>query len=204
MITITEEQRLYGSDSFVEQSKYPQATFGHLQRYLGEKYSEDMAATLRKERYILNEISEDDRGLIGWKIHKKAKDGENTEEIVYTEELIAQLLKYGKMLSERQAGGKVIDCVITIPSYYTPSQKRMMNDAAELAGLSVLQMIHENTAAATMYGVDRMDTEKDHTVLFYNMGGLDTEISIVKYSSILDPQTNKTYEHIEILSESVI
>lgn len=61
-----------------------------------------------------------------------------------------------------------------------------MIDAAEMAGLSVLQLIHENTAAATMYGIDRMDTNKSHTVLFYNMGGQDTEVSIVKYSSIQD------------------
>jgi len=77
-----------------------------------------------------------------------------------------------------------------------------MLDAAELAGLSVLQLIHENTAAATMYGIDRMDTDKPHTVLFYNMGGSDTEVSIVRYSSILDPVANKTYEHIEILAEA--
>ena len=77
-----------------------------------------------------------------------------------------------------------------------------MMDAAELAGLSVLQLIHENTAAATMYGIDRMDTEKDHYVLFYNMGGTDTEVSVVKFSSITDPSSNKTFEHIEILAET--
>jgi molecular chaperone DnaK (HSP70) len=86
----------------------------------------------------LNEIEPDDRGLVAWKVHKKAKEGEVDEDILYTEELLAMLLKYGKQLSEKQAGGTVKDCVITIPSYFTPSQKRMMNDAAELAGLSVL------------------------------------------------------------------
>ena len=75
-------------------------------------------------------------------------------------------------------------------------------DAAEIAGLYVLQLIHENTAAATMYGIDRMDTDKDHVVLFYNMGGLDTEVSLVRYSVITEPVTNKSYEHIEILAES--
>lgn len=55
-----------------------------------------------------------------------------------------------------------------------------------------------------MYGIDRSDTEKAHTVLFYNMGGTDTEVSVVRYSAITDPQTNKTYEHIEILAESYL
>ena len=88
---------------------------------MGEQYSEELVQKLRQERYFTNEIEADDRGLIGWKIQKKTKDGEKNEEIMYTEELIAMLLKYGKMLSERQAGGTVKDCVITIPSYYTPS-----------------------------------------------------------------------------------
>ena len=79
----------------------------------------------------------------------------------------------------------------------------MMQDAAEMAGLTVLQLIHENTAVATMYGIDRMDTEKDHIVLIYNMGGVDTEVSLVRYSAISDPVLNKTFEHIEILAEAV-
>lgn len=65
-------------------------------------------------------------------------------------------------------------------------------------------MIHENTAVATIYGIDRMDTEKTHTVLFYNMGGSDTEVSLVRYSTIFDQAANKTYEHIEILAESYL
>ena len=78
-----------------------------------------------------------------------------------------------------------------------------MIDAAELAGLSVLQLVHENTAAATMYGVDRNDTAQDHYVLFYNMGGTDTEVSVVKYSTMADPsQQNKIFEHVEILAEA--
>jgi hypoxia up-regulated 1 len=60
----------------------------------------------------------------------------------------------------------------------------MFIDAAELAGLSVLQLVHENTAAATLYGIERLDKDKDHTVLFYNMGGMDTEVNIVKYSTV--------------------
>ncbi len=80
----------------------------------------------------------------------------------------------------------------------------MMYDAADIAGLSVLQLTHENTAAATMFGIDRMDTEKPFTVIFYNMGGSDTEVSLVRYSAIMEPSTNKSYEHIEILAESYL
>jgi len=53
-----------------------------------------------------------------------------------------------------------------------------------------------------MFGVDRLDKDKPLTVLFYNMGGMDTEVSIVRYSAITETLTNKSYEHIEILAEA--
>lgn len=70
-----------------------------------------------------------------------------------------------------------------------------------MAGLYVIQLIHENVAAATMFGIDRMDSEKPLNVLFYNMGGRDTEVTIARFSAIAD-EKNKTYEYIEILSET--
>jgi len=62
-------------------------------------------------------------------------------------------------------------------------------------------MIHENTAAAVMYGLHRKDYNSTHTVVFYNMGGRDTEVSIVRYGSVTD-EKEKQYEHIEILAEA--
>lgn len=76
----------------------------------------------------------------------------------------------------------------------------MLIDAAELAGLNVIQLVHENSAASVMYGIDRMDTEKPLNVLIYNMGGRDTEVSVVQYSAVTDAK-NKTFEHVEILGE---
>jgi molecular chaperone DnaK (HSP70) len=105
---------------------------------LGLEYDEELIQQEKKNNLIFNEFASDERGLVGWKITRKQKEGEPTEEIFYTEELIAVLLKFGKQLSEKQANGTVRDCVITIPSYFTPSQKRMMLDAADIAGLSVL------------------------------------------------------------------
>lgn len=76
----------------------------------------------------------------------------------------------------------------------------MLIDAAELAGLTVIQLVHENSAAALMYGIDRLDTEEDLNVLIYNMGGRDTEVSVVRYSAVTDAK-NKTYEYVEVLGE---
>jgi molecular chaperone DnaK (HSP70) len=78
----------------------------------------------------------------------------------------------------------------------------MILDSAEIAGLTVLQLVHENTAAATMFGIDRLDKDRPLVVLFYNMGGLDTEVSLVRYSTITEMPANKTFEHVEILAEA--
>lgn len=77
----------------------------------------------------------------------------------------------------------------------------MMLDAAEIAGLHVISLMHENVAAATMFAIDRLDEEKSLNVLFYNMGGIDTEVTIAKYSTVSDDK-NKVFEHVEILAES--
>jgi len=76
----------------------------------------------------------------------------------------------------------------------------MLMDAAELVGINVIQLVHENSAAAVMYGIDRMDVDKDLNVLFYNMGGRDTEVSVVRYSAVTDSK-NKTFEYVEIMGE---
>lgn len=55
---------------------------------------------MRNERFIVNELIKDDRGLVGWKLFRKNDEGDKEEVIMYTEELIAQLLKYGRKLSE--------------------------------------------------------------------------------------------------------
>jgi molecular chaperone DnaK (HSP70) len=77
----------------------------------------------------------------------------------------------------------------------------MVIDAAKMAGLDPSQLVHENVASATMYGIDRLDNEKDLHMLIYNMGGVDTEVTLVRYSSITD-EKKKEHEHVEILAEA--
>jgi len=112
------------------------------------------------------------------------------------------IFKYGRGLAERQVNGQTVsDCVITVPSYFTQEQRLMVIDAAKMAGLDPTQLVHENVAAATMFGIDRLDNEKDLHMLIYNMGGVDTEVTLVRYSAIKDDR-NKEFEHIEVLAEA--
>jgi len=88
----------------------------------------------------MNDFVEDERGLLGYQIFsldKKKKDA-GEKETYFTEEIIAQIMKYGRNLAEIQANGNVRDAVITIPSYFDREKRLMMQQSAEMAGLSVL------------------------------------------------------------------
>lgn len=70
---------------------------------------------MSNQRFLVNNFAADDRGLVGWQITRRHENETEEEIIMYTEELVAQLLKYGRQMSEKQAGGTIKDCVITIP-----------------------------------------------------------------------------------------
>jgi molecular chaperone DnaK (HSP70) len=91
MLTLpNEEGRIFGADSFMEQSKYPLTSFHSLHRFVGRKADDPELPAILKDRYIMTELVEDDRGLVGWKVSRKmwSNGSEPVQEIIYTEELI--------------------------------------------------------------------------------------------------------------------
>jgi len=206
MVTLGAENRLYGADSFLASGKYPLTSFAELQRTFGEQFDAELVKKMKEHRFITNEIAADERGVMAWKVTSAGAGGDASgEELLYSEEVVAMLLQYVKMLAEKQAEASVRECVITVPSWFTYDQRLMIRDAAEqLAGLSVLQLVHENTAAAVLFGIDKVDKEaQNHTVLFYNMGGMDTEVAIVRYSHLnVSEKSKKLTPYIEVLAEA--
>jgi len=206
MVTLGKENRLFGADSLLASGKYPLTTFAELQRTFGEQFDAELVQKMKEHRFITNEIAADERGVVAWKVTSAGSGGEESgEELLHSEEVVAMLLQYVKMLAEKQAEASVRECVITVPSWFTYDQRLMIRDAAEqLAGLSVLQLVHENTAAAVLFGIDKVDKEaQNHTVLFYNMGGMDTEVAIVRYSHLnVSEKSKKLTPYIEILAEA--
>jgi len=204
MVTVGIENRLFGVDALMESSKYPLETFSEPHRNFAKKYDSDVIADFKRSRFVTNEFVEDERGFVGWKVTRPKHGKEDAEEqILYSEEVIAMLMSYVKMLAEKQAGTTISDCVITIPSWFTHEQRLMFRDAAEgLSGLKVLQLVHENTAAAVMYAIDKkFEANQTLTLMYYNMGGMDTEVQVVRYS-IVNETAKKQAPHIEILAET--
>ncbi len=92
------------------------------------------------------------------------------------QEVSAMILQKLKEEAESYLGGKVTQAVITVPAYFEDSQRQATKDAGRIAGLEVLRIINEPTAAALAFGIDK---DKDQTVLVYDLGGGTFDVSVL-------------------------
>ena len=112
---------------------------------------------------------------------KSGRDGMAVVEVegrTFTpQEISAQILQKIKADAENYLGGKVTQAVITVPAYFDDSQRQATKQAGEIAGLEVLRIINEPTAAALSYGLDKKNA---HTIAVYDLGGGTFDISILE------------------------
>ena len=94
-------------------------------------------------------------------------------------EISAEILKNLKNRAEKSLGGELVGVVITVPAYFDDAQRQATKDAARLAGLNVLRLLNEPTAAAVAYG---LDNAAEGTYVIYDLGGGTFDISILKLS----------------------
>src|SRR3984893_3752362 len=98
--------------------------------------------------------------------------------IYSAEELSALIIKKLKADSEKYLGEAVTDVVITVPAYFNDAERTATITAGQLAGLNVLQLINEPTAAALAYGLDKLD--EDQTVFVFDLGGGTFDVTIMR------------------------
>ena len=98
-------------------------------------------------------------------------------------QISAEVLRKMKKTAEDYLGTEVTQAVITVPAYFNDSQRQATKDAGKIAGLEVLRIINEPTAAALAYGVDKTD-KKDRKIAVYDLGGGTFDISIIEIANV--------------------
>jgi molecular chaperone DnaK len=142
----------------------PENTIFSIKRFMGRRHDE-----------VLSEIK-----LVPYKV-LKADNGdarvESRGKVYSPPEISALVLRKLKEAAEAYVGEKVTQAVITVPAYFNDSQRQATKDAGAIAGLEVLRIVNEPTAAALAYGLDK---KKDETVAVYDLGGGTFDISVLE------------------------
>jgi molecular chaperone DnaK len=160
-------ERLVGQVAKRQAVTNPENTVSSIKRFMGRRYDE-----------VLEEIK-----TIPYKVVK----GENNTARIEAEgkqysppEVSAMVLQKLKAAAEDYLGAKVSQAVITVPAYFNDSQRQATKDAGQIAGLEVLRLVNEPTAAALAYGLDQKD---DETIAVFDFGGGTFDISILEVGS---------------------
>ena len=157
--------RLVGDPAKRQAVSNPKNTIYSVKRFIGSKYSE-VSKEVKKMPYDI---------IKGAKDIVTIKTGDKS---YVPQEISAVVLQNLKKTAEDYLGTTVTEAVITVPAYFNDAQRNATKEAGEIAGLKVLRIINEPTAAALAYGMDKKD--KDMTVAVYDLGGGTFDISILE------------------------
>ena len=138
------------------------------------KDGERLVGQLAKNQAVTNP----DRTVISIKRHMGSDYKVDIDGKKYTpQEISAMILQKLKTEAEGYLGEKVTDAVITVPAYFTDSQRQATKDAGQIAGLNVQRIINEPTAAALAYGIDK---ENEQKIVVYDLGGGTFDVSVIE------------------------
>ena len=167
MVGFTKDgERLVGQPAKRQAVTNPEGTLFAVKRLIGRRYDDPMV--------------EKDKHLVPFKIIK-ADNGDAWTEVdgkkMSPAEVSAMILTKMKETAEAYLGEKVAQAVITVPAYFNDAQRQATKDAGKIAGLDVLRIINEPTAAALAYGLDKKNTG---TIAVYDLGGGTFDISVLE------------------------
>jgi molecular chaperone DnaK len=157
-------ERLVGQVAKRQAITNPENTVYSIKRFMGRRYDEVSEETRRVPYKVVRGQHDDARVEIGGKVYSPP-------------EISAMILQKLKSAAESFLGEKVTKAVITVPAYFNDSQRQATKQAGEIAGMEVLRIINEPTAAALAYGLDK---KKDETIAVYDLGGGTFDISILE------------------------
>ena len=158
-------ERKIGSPAKRQAITNPHKTIFSIKRFMGEKYSQVSGDIARVPYKVVKGDNDTPRVDIDGRLYSP-------------QEISAMILQKMKKTAEEYLGQEVTEAVITVPAYFSDSQRQATKEAGKIAGLEVKRIINEPTAAALAYGLDKM--HKDMKVAVYDLGGGTFDISIME------------------------
>ncbi|MBA3326062.1 MAG: Hsp70 family protein, partial [Rhodobacteraceae bacterium] len=165
IVAFTDDERLVGQSAKRQAITNPENTLFAIKRLIGRRYDDPITAK--------------DKDMVSYKIVPGGNGDAWVEvkgEKYSPSQISAFVLQKMKETAESYLGEKVTQAVITVPAYFNDAQRQATKDAGKIAGLEVLRIINEPTAAALAYGLDKSGTK---TIAVYDLGGGTFDISIL-------------------------
>ena len=172
IVAYTTDEIIVGASAKRQAVTNPKNTIYASKRLIGRKFKEQ---AVQKDLDLMPyEIYENSNGD-AW-VRAQGKE-------LAPPQISAEVLRKMKQTAEDYLGETVTQAVITVPAYFNDSQRQATKDAGQIAGLEVLRIINEPTAAALAYGVDKTD-KKDRKIAVYDLGGGTFDVSIIEIANV--------------------
>ena len=167
-VSFNENERLIGDAAKSSLTSNPYNTVFDAKRLIGQKFNDTKVQSDIKH-FSYNVVNKDNKPYI-------SVDYCNEKKVFSPEEISAMVLGEMKNIATNYLGTEVTDAVITVPAYFNDSQRQATKDAGTIAGLNVLRIINEPTAAAIAYGLDK---KGEKNILIHDTGGGTMDVSIL-------------------------
>ena len=169
-VGFTETERLVGDGAKQQVAKDPVNTIYDAKRLIGRKFDDDIVQNDIKQ-WPFKVVSDNGKPKIQAEYRGETK-------IFAPEEISSMVLSKMKEIAEDYLGHNVSGAVITVPAYFNDSQRQATKDAGAIAGLNVLRIVNEPTAAAIAYGLNK-NTKSDRNILVFDLGGGTFDVSVL-------------------------
>ncbi|KAF7508650.1 hypothetical protein GJ744_009042 [Endocarpon pusillum] len=168
-VAFTDEERLVGDAAKNQYAANPQRTIFDIKRMIGRKYA-DKDVLNDAKHFPFKVVEKDGKPMVNVEVS-------GTKKNFTPEEISAMILGKMKEVAESYLGKTVTHAVVTVPAYFNDNQRQATKDAGTIAGLNVLRVVNEPTAAALAYGLDKKGGER--RIIVYDLGGGTFDVSLL-------------------------
>ena len=158
-VAFTDTERLVGAAAKSQATRNPKNTVIDAKRLIGRKFNDPCVQSDMK--HFSFDVTGDSNGKPQVNVDYKGE-----RKSFHAEEISSMVLGHMKKIAENYLGYEVTDAVVTVPAYFNDSQRQATKDAGRIAGLNVLRMINEPTAAAIAYGLDKGAKQEKNILIF--------------------------------------